>query len=206
MSVVFVRKNGKIFHEPWCPYVRKMNKRISIKETKAISKGYCECKFCRSTKGIAYKYRKYTPEGLECYYDKFDDAICFKSCAGFWKIIWNEQNKGWNTFHLNQSHFCKNSPAEYMMRKGFHRQTDIPSTSSISNIISYIQRHDKDLAHHGGDYHKMYHGTKQQKKFYNSAKKRAKKKSIRNVYKILNKLNKNQNGSTERSITDGRDN
>ena len=188
--MVYVGKYSKTFHERWCPYKNRIRNAIEIEENEAKSKGYCECKFCRSTKGLAYRYRKQPMIGLESYYDPIDDALCFKTKAGFWKLIWYENELAWHLFHLNHGCFWESRPAEHMMRRTFHRQIDMQPTSSIAKIASYIQKHDENYTKTDGDYHKMPKTSKKQKKYYKQAKKRAKKKSIRNVFKILDELKK----------------
>lgn len=192
MSMVYISLDGKTYHEGWCPYVRRMKKRNLIQEKAARERGMCECKFCRSAKGLVYRYRYLLLGEMECYYDKVDDAVCFKTDAGFWKLIWMD-DETWHLFHLNHGCFWKERPVEHMMRRSFHRQVDVPPSTSIAKIVNYIREHDKNLVLTDGDYRKMPRATKKQQKYYKKAKKKARKKSVQNVYKILDELN--QNGS-----------
>lgn len=188
--MVYIGKQGNIFHEAWCLYKVRIRHPVSVEEKEAKSKGYHECKFCRSTKGLVYRYRKQPLIGLESFYDPIDDALCFKTKAGFWKLIWYENELAWHLFHLNHGCFWENRPVKHMMRRTFHRQTDMQPTSSVAKIANYILKHDENYTRTDGDYHKMPRTSKKQKKYYQQAKKRAKKKSVRNVYKILDKLKK----------------
>lgn len=190
MSMVCISEDGSTYHEGWCPYVKRMKQKHLVLESTAKERKLCECKFCRSAKGLVYRYRRLLPEEMECYYDKNDDAVCFKTDAGFWKLCWME-DEAWHLFHLNQNYFMNDKHAEQLMRKSFHRQMDVPPSTSIAKIVNYIREHDKNLVHTEGDYRKMPRTTKKQQKYYNRAKKRAKKKSVQNVYKILDELNQN---------------
>lgn len=192
-------KESNVMHEEWCPYVKRIHRKRSISDSHGKELGLCECKFCRSVKGIAYKYHIQPVIGMECFYDKIDDAVCFKTDAGFWKLVWM-RDETWHLFHLNHSCFWKERPPEHMMRRSFHRQVDVLPTPSIGKIVNYIREHDKCLMQSSGDYRKMPRATKRQEHYYKKAKKKARKKSIQNVYKILDELN--QNGS-ERRTSDG---
>lgn len=186
--MVYISQNGKTYHEPWCPYAKRIKRQQMISEEKARERGICECKFCRSAKGLVYRYRYLLLGEMECLYDKVDDAICFKTDAGFWKLIWMSDD-AWHLFHLNHGCFGKERPADVMMRRVFHRQIDVPPTTSIGKIVNYIKEHDRNLIQTDGDYRKMPRTTKKQQAYYKKAKKRAKNKSVRNVYKILDELN-----------------
>ena len=189
--MVYVTKGGKTYHEGWCPYVRRMKKKSVVDEQRAKERGLCECRFCRSTRGLAYRYQKLVLSDMECCYDKIDDAICFKTSKGFWKLIWKEEDNTWRLFHLNHGCFWKDRPAKDMMRRSFHRQTDVPPMTSISKIVNYIREHDRNLEISDGDYRKMPRSTKKQEKYYKKAKKKARRKEIQNVYKILDQINQN---------------
>ena len=186
-SVIVSRFGKNTFHENFCPYARKIKNenRLILSEFEAERKGYHECSFCRSARGMAYKYRF---GEFETAYDPSDEAMCIRSEVGFWKIIWSKNVEGWKLFHLNHCDFDPKASSKELMRRGFHHQWDVTPTSSIPKIMKYIRNHDSDYARYGDDYHKMPTQTAKQKKFRKHAKNRAKKKSIRNVYKILNEI------------------
>lgn len=186
-TVVASKINGVVFHENFCPYTRKIKKenRIFISDFEAERRGYHECSFCRSAKGMAYKYRS---GEFQTAYDPEADAMCIRTEVGFWKLIWSTNVEGWKLFHLNHCDFDPKASSKELMKRGFHHQWDVTPTPSISKMIAYIRHHDSDFARYGNDYHKMPTQTPQQKKYRKHAKNRAKKKSIRNVYKILNEI------------------
>lgn len=190
MNMVWVSKHGrKVFHESFCPYLKKGENKYNfpLSEKQAVDQHYRECKFCRSVKGLAYKYRDMLPD-VESSYDPIDNAVCFKTKVGFWKSVWMENSQEWLLFHLNQRHFNPKAPSKVLMRKSFHRQVDVPATTSLAKVTAYIKRHDGDKENYGDDYHDLPRNSKKQKKFYKQAKKRAQKKSVRNVIKLLDQL------------------
>jgi hypothetical protein len=191
-TVVVSRENKKVFHENYCPYARKikLENRLFISDFEAERRGYHECKFCRSVKGMAYKY-KCKSKKFQTSYDPKADALCIRTDVGFWRVIWSQEEEGWKLFHLNHGDFNSNLETKVLMRRRFHRQWDVVETTNLKKIFDYIRHHDSDYAKYGNDYHKMPTQTSQQKKYRQHAKNRARKKSIRNVYKILDQI---QNG------------
>ncbi len=186
-SVVVGRNGKKVFHENFCPYALKIKEenRLFSDERHAKKDGYRECAFCRSVKGLVYKYRK---SGFDTFYDPVDNAVCIRTEVGFWKAIWMDDSEDWKLFHLNRGDFDPKVRPSVLMRRRFHRQKDVPQTESLAHIVMYIRRHDKDMKTYDGDYHKMPRQTPKQRKYYKHAKNRAKKKSVRNVYKILDQI------------------
>ena len=192
MSDVVVSKEGEVFHENFCPYLlrTKRKNRKTVSEEEAKKRGYRECCFCRSVKGLVYKYRK---NGFETFYDAVDNAVCIQTEVGFWKAIWLDEEQEWRLFHLNHGDFDSKKSPKQRMRGHFHRQKDVLQTSSLAKIVFYIRRHDESLLKSEGDYHNLPRSTPTQRKFYDRAKKRAKRKSVRNVYKILDQIKMEEN-------------
>lgn len=203
MNQVIISTNERsVFHEQYCPYVNRIRKkyRKQIGEDDAIRKGYCECKFCRSVRGIAYKYRQ--TSNVDIYYDKVDDAMCVKTDVGFWKIFWRDVSQDWHLFHMNHKgwkHFDKNLPAKILMRGSFHRQEDFKPTSHVNKILSYIKSHDHNYKLAEEDIRKMSKRTAKQRSHYRQQKNRKKRESIRSVYRIFNQLEKENNNDLSNS-------
>lgn len=192
-DVIISTKEGTVFHELFCPYVQRIQSRHrkQVTEEKAIKKGYCECKFCRSVRGIAYKYRQLCEENIS--YDATDNAICIKTDVGFWKLIWRENTQDWHLFHMNHRGwkcFDKTLPDEKLMRGSFHRQEDFAPTTNVSKALKYIRSHDKNYKIAEEDIRKLNKGNSKQKKHYQQQKNRKKRESIRNVYRIFHNLEK----------------
>lgn len=193
-DVIFSRRNKKIFHEPFCPYAKRITQkyRVQVPDNIAVKEGLCECKFCRSVKGMVYKYRNFS--GYEVSYDKKDDALCVRTPVGFWKAIWRENIQRWHLFHMNGKgwhHFNSELPTKILMRGAFHRQDYFPPTGSLNKVMKYIRSHDECLRQadeHGVN--SMPQSTPKQRLHYRQQKKRKRKEGIRNVYKILEELEK----------------
>jgi len=200
MSDVIVSTEGGVFHEEFCPYIlriQRKNKR-QMPEEKALHKGYCECKFCRSIRGLVYKYRH--ESDLNVSYDPIDQAFCIRTKVGFWKLIWRENKQVWHLFHMNHRGwkcFDEKLPSKELMRGSFHRQEDFRECGKISKAIKYILSHDKNYQLAEEDIRKISRNTPAERKHYRQQKNRKKRESVKNVYRIFDELErKDKNGSS----------
>ena len=194
-DVIISTKERSVFHENYCPYANRINKKYKkqVSEEFARNQGYRECKFCRSVRGIVYKYRKKIT-GLSISYDPEDDAMCVRTKIGFWKMIWRENIEKWQLFHMNRRGWkCFNPElkTEMLMRGSFHRQFDCESTSNVEKILKYVKSHDENcqIVENEG-LKKLQKSTPKQKLHYRQAKHKKKKEDIRNVMKIFKELEK----------------
>ena len=192
-DVIISTHEGRVFHEEFCPYIGRIKKRYrkQIPEERAIERGYCECKFCRSVRGLVYKYRKLGKENV--YYDKGDNAFCIMTPGGFWKLLWRENKQEWHLFHMNHKgwkHFDPNLSPDILMRGSFHRQEDFRATTKLSKAIKYVESHDKNYLIAESDIRKMPKATSQQRKNYKKQKKRKHREDVRNVYRIFRNIEK----------------
>ena len=194
-DVIVSNKERTAFHEDYCPYVRRIKKENMkfIPEREALRRGYCECKFCRNVKGIVYKYRKKGYKNV-CY-DPVDNAFCIRTDVGFWKLIWSDSSQDWRLFHMNhggRGHFDSTLPNKTLMRGSFHRQKDLLPVVHISKALKYIEKHDLNYRMAEEDIKEMPKNTAAQRNHYRYHKKRKRKESIRNVYKILDEISKKE--------------
>ena len=190
-DVVISTKERSVFHEIYCPYTKRIKKanRKQISEELSVQKGYCECKFCRSVRGMVYKYRGTI--GMDILYDAIDNAFCARTQVGFWKLIWRDNVEEWHVFHMNHKGykcFDADLSSKMLMRGKFHRQDDFRSTTSISKALKYIRDHDRNYQLAEIDIRKMPKRTHEQKKRYKQQKKRKKKEAIKSLYRAFNKI------------------
>lgn len=190
-DVIISKREIGSYHEMFCPYSNAIYKsnRIYISEEDAIKRGYRECKFCHSVRGIVYKYKALN--NLEISYDKIDDALCVRTQIGFWKLCWRDQQQAWYLFHMNHKgwkSFNDKYPSKFLMRGSFHRQDDFPPTTSISKAISYIDSHDKNYKIAEENVQKMSKTNSKQRKWYRIQKERKKREKIKNVFSIFKEI------------------
>ena len=207
MDSVIISKNSKlkIYHTWDCMYAKRIEhkyKRIWPKE-KAESKGYKPCSWCGGIHGT-YLFLKNNPKAtvrelqeMKLSYDKDNEAICFRTDIGFWKIRKERFGEGFKLFHLNRSCFEPYASDRELMKRYFHRQVDLDTTTKIGKIIKYIADHDKAKKIMQQDWHNLPKQTKKQRDYYKQARKRERRKSIRRVddiFKQLEEERKNKNG------------
>lgn len=193
-DVVFSRESKKVFHEFYCPYAKRIanNHRVRVPEEIALKEGVQECKFCRSVRGMVYKYRELSD--YEISYDSIDKCVCVKTPVGFWKIFWRETTQCWHLFHMNsKGRDCFNPElsSKVLMRGAFHRQDGYLPTGSLNKAMKYIRSHDecyKQAEEHG--IKSMPQHTPKQRLHYRQQKNRKRKESIKNVFKIFDQLEK----------------
>ena len=165
MVVISKRSKLKVFHEPYCPYAKRMigKYKRNLTEEQARSRGYSECSWCGGIHGTYLRMKAFPqafPKDLSelgLSYDFENQAVCFRTKIGFWK--------GW-----------------------FHRQVDMSTTKKLGYILKYIVDHDKAKAIMEDDWRKLPKSTKQQRRYYRQAKKRERKKSIQRVDEIFRQL------------------
>lgn len=190
---VIICKGSKIYHEDYCPYLRRSKQKLRMSEDSAINKGYCGCKFCTGIKGLAFKYRKYSNGDYSIFaITEPEDTLCFRTNCGFWKAIWRDKRL-WILFHMNNHGYkCFNAkyPNKMLVNGRFHRQQDVQPSESLKPIIKYIKDHDKNLKVMEEDYRKLPKNTKEQRKNYKKAKKRKRKLEIQRVEKLFRQMEK----------------
>lgn len=190
----------KVYHQEYCPYAKRIDKKYRryITEQKAKSKGYSECAWCGGLHG-KYLLANVEPEmygerqrkAVKLSYDTKQKALCFRTKIAFWKLV-----KSWNTdnyllFHLNGESFDPSYSNQKLMSGQFHRQTDVAGFSNLDKIhdlVSYIYEHDKAKRIMEGDWRRLPKKTKQQKKYYEQAKRKDRHKKLKRVDELFKEL------------------
>lgn len=72
----------------------------------------------------------------------------------------------------------------------FHRQKDCAPATSLNKIIFYIAKHDKAKQIIKDDYKKLPKSTKRERKYYNHAKQKMKKRESRDKMYRLDQIYK----------------
>lgn len=204
--IISNRSRHKVYHRESCPYGNRIDKKYRryVSEQEAKDRGYEECSWCGGLHG-AYlnlrgnsNYYIRTKQPMRFYWDSEFKGLCVETKVGFWKIL-----KSWNTgkyalYHLNRTVFESKKTAKERMNGRHHRQGDVDQTDSIPGLLHYISEHDKaKRIMQEKDYRSLPQKTKQQKKYYNQAKKKARREQHRRIDQLFEQI---QNGSkNERS-------
>lgn len=198
--VISKKSDQMIYHEDSCPYAKRMQKKYSryISEGNALEKGYRPCSYCGGLHGIYLHFindpKMYGRfhEGLTASFDRKDKALCFRTDIGFWKIVENRRTNEYKLYHLNQGHFEKDTPDKILMRRTFHRQSDVKGTTKMTRLVQYIFDHDKAKKIMDNDWKKLPKATSKQKKYYKQAKKREQRKQSRRLDDLFRMLEKGE--------------
>lgn len=198
--VISKKSKDMIYHEEDCPYVKRMAKKYRryISEETAKERGYHACSYCGGIHGLYLKLRddpaycSRSKEGLRISYDRVDRGICFRTSYGFWKVIIRGPVETYKLWHLNRGHFDTELPDKILMRREFHRQSDVKETTNIGRIMQYISDHDKAKKIIENDWKKLPKSTPKQKKYYRQAQKRARQREHQRIDELFKKLEKGE--------------
>ena len=198
--VISKKSDQMIYHEEDCPYAKRISKKycrhISIDTAK--ERGYHACSYCGGLHGMYLRMRDdpmffgRIKEGISVSYDRVDRGLCFRTKNGFWKVLIRGPVETYKLWHLNHGHFDPELPDKILMRRTFHRQTDVKETMNMGRIIRYISDHDKAKRIIDNDWKKLPKSTPKQKKYYKQAKKRAKRKENKRIDELFKKLEKGE--------------
>ncbi len=185
------KEDKQLIHLPNCPYVRNINKenRMVVEIKSSELHKYHQCAFCSQIKLIADNAYKNIGsdlnEGLEIKAIGKTN-VYVRTKVGFWRISMSTKFGQFFLFHRNK--YDSEASFDELTRGGYHRQFDAAPTDSMGKLFVYIKRHDEAKPILTEDWHKLPTKTKLEKKYYRKAKKRARQKSIKNVYDIFAKL------------------
>ena len=192
--MVYSKKSSQlIYHEDDCPYAKRIigKYRRQKSEKRLRELGYRQCSYCGGLHGFFLKYIP-GPNDPIASYDRKDKALCFRTDVGFWKVLEQGEHPTYRLWHLNKRDFEPNVDSKVLMRRGFHRQVDVQSTTHMGKIIQYIRDHDRAKKIMNDDWRKLPKATSKQRKYYKQAKKRARRNENRRIDELFKKLEKGE--------------
>lgn len=184
MRMMSGESTSMVYHRPECRYARKIYKRnrVQMNWEEAEWKGYRPCKCCD---GADFLYHlelsniEFFAEQHNLDVDLKNNKIYVRTDVGCWKIVYKRSSQKFILLHRNYVNGrisldeADNAP--------YHRQGDMGDSGSIMKYLKYIQKHDEFKQNMPADLHQMPRDTKQQKAYYQSAKRRAEKHSARRL-------------------------
>lgn len=156
-------------------------------------KGYRPCKCCD---GADFLYNlelgaiKYFAEQYNLDVDLKNHKIYIRTDVGCWKIVYKRSIQKFILLHRNYvSGRISLGEAEHAP---FHRQGDMAEAGSIMKYLKYIKDHDEFRQNRSDDYRQMPRDTKQQKAYYRTAKRRAKKRSAKRLDSLFTMIERQE--------------
>lgn len=142
----------------------------------------------------------FVPEGFREYYGKLESLSKEKGFVTYlddcnlyiitemaaWKFKYDELKMQYKLFH--HPFVSEEEKTEEVGTLYYHRQKDVPVRASFIKDVNYILDHDNAKKIMATDYRNLPKQTKKQKKYYNQAKKRERKKSTRRVLELFDKI------------------
>ena len=176
----------RIYHRPGCMYAKRINNknREEMSREKALKCKYHECKYCAGLHGDIRAHKKAFSKWEQKHkisftYDKHTDTLYVRTEISFWKIYLKKDIGKYLLYHLNT--YRKGMDQMEAEHGEFHRQTDVKASEDLVRPIEYIIEHDKAKLTIKDDYRKLPQATKQQKKYYRAAERKAKNKAERRL-------------------------
>ncbi len=197
MSYVCGRSSNKIVHRNDCRYVKlipKKNRKPFSTVEEARREGYSCCKYCSHI----WKYVGREKTELDDYCAKNGLSYSFNRTDGFldidsrqdrWKVIVNGKRHHIFLYHRNTK--ISLTP-ERTLVPGFHSQKAISQT--ILGYMKYISEHDEyveELTKAHKKKSKPVKGTKRYWKMVRREKKSVRRKQIRNVLGLIERMSEN---------------
>lgn len=189
-----VNEKKRIYHKKGCPYEKRIKpcNRLVYKEKNALKKNFKKCKCCNGFKGDILIHKgifdtEISGKKVGYNYQEEYDSFYVWTAVGFWKIYKNKEGK-YLLFHRNT--YSEDMDFKFAIHGNFHRQTDVNTTEDFKAVAEYIISHDRAKLIINKDYKKLPQSTKQQKKYFDYAKKKSRKNSIKRVYSIFDTLEK----------------
>lgn len=201
MVVVSTRSDKKLYHELYCPYADRIQKRYrkTLKTVEiAKERGYSECSWCGGLHGEFLQTEIHpnlygrVRKAISFSFDRIDKALCMKTRNGFWKVIKSPYDGMYKLYHLNHGDFDYRIDPKVLMRRTFHRQKDVKPGSHVAKFVSYVYEHDKAKTIIDNDWRKLPQKTQKQKRYYKQAEKRANRNKRKRLYEIFDKIEKGE--------------
>lgn len=190
MRIISLISQSNVYHKDGCPYVSKISgkykKWVNVNDRRY--RKFRECQYCGGFRGYARVFGK-RPERhgkekkVSCYYEKATGYIYLKTDIGFWKIVEKRDTKKLLLFHLNR--FDPNKTVKEMMRDRYHRQNDVGPSDNFDSLVNYIVSHDRNKKIIADDYRKLPRKTPQDKKYYEQAKRKAKRRESKRIDELF---------------------
>lgn len=185
---------SKLFHYENCRYTANIlqeNKIVFKDKQDARSNGYIHCSNC-SIVYKSYKQNKVNIDdflrmnNLKMYLE--DDSMYIENTFSSWKITTEDNSEELKLFHGNTESYYLLEKRDGHIIHNYHVQK-YKGNKDILSILKYIIDHDNWKSDHViNSYKKLPTKTKNQKKAYRKAKKRAKRIEIRNLYNLIDRV------------------
>lgn len=173
-----------VYHRPECRYAQMIYKRnrLQMDWEDAEWKGYRPCKCCDGAKFL-YKLeldniRRFA-EQYDLDVDLWNNKIYVRTDVGCWKIVYKRSIQRFILLHRN--YVNGRVSLEEADNAPFHRQGDMAEAGNIMKYLKYIKGHDEFKKNMPVDYRLLPRGTKRQRAYYRSARKRAERREARRL-------------------------
>ena len=193
MGYICGKSNNKIIHNCGCRYVKmipKHNRKNFDLMSEALEDGYRYCKYCSHIGKYLQKEKKQLADyckqyGVYYYFNRMDGSLDVISQSGTWKIVVKGKKHQIFLYHKNDAQTKREGEFP-----GYHWQNVRKST--LMGYIKYIVHHDsyreKQPLYESQKKGKHRKGTKAWRKEQCRAEQMRKKRKVRYVLDLIDKL------------------
>lgn len=201
MNLILVaplKTSNKIFHLLDCQHARRIsdsNKIFFLGRDQARALGYRQCECCSRLKKYYEKDKEQIDKfliqhGMTMYIE--DDSMFIENREYAWKITTRNKDHGLILYHANAESYNKLQKKNGHLIHNYHVQK-YKGPKDIISYLKYIDEHDTWKRQHLDAYKELPTRTKNEKKNYRKAKASSKKKKVKNVLNILDKIKVEEN-------------
>lgn len=183
----------KIFHYKDCICVNSIRERdlvhFSSKED-ARNHGYSHCYRCSKLVSYYNQDKNEIDKFLLQNYMKMyieDDSMFIDNITSAWKITTESTRYGLVLYHANSERISKLKVKNKHIQYNYHKQ-NYKGSKDILSMLQYIIEHDKWKADNEKNYKLLPKTTKKKRKTYKLEKRRYRKRKIRDVKNLIDKI------------------
>ncbi|MCM1263583.1 MAG: hypothetical protein NC313_12795 [Butyrivibrio sp.] len=185
-----------VYHRPECKYVQKIHRknRMKMEWEEAEWRGYRPCKCCDNVRFLYHmelENIEYFARQNNIDVDLKNNKIYVRTDVGCWKIVYRKSIQRFILLHRN--YVNGRIDLDNVDNAPYHRQGDMAESGSIVKYLKYIKKHDDFKQNLPMDYRQMPQNSRKQKMYYKSAKKRAQKRSSRQLDMLFALVERQEN-------------
>ena len=194
MSITIIGDHKrKIFHYKDCICVNSINPLDIIyfnSKDDARKCGYNHCYRCSKLVSYYNKDKEEIDKFIMQNYMKMyieDDSMFIDNITSAWKITTESTRYGLVLYHANSERISKLKVRNKHIQYNYHKQ-NYKGNKDILSMLKYIIEHDKWKSDNEKNYQYLPKNTKKKKKIYKLEKRRYRKKKIRDVKNLIDKV------------------
>ena len=183
----------KIFHYKDCICIDSIPEKYRINfnsKNDARNRGYTHCYKCSRLVSYYNKDKEEIDRFILHNYMKMyieDDSMFIDNITSAWKITTESTRYGLELYHANSERISKLKVKNKHIQYNYHKQ-NYKGQKDILSMLTYIVEHDKWKSDNAEAYKKLPVNTQKKKKTFRKERNKYRKKKIRDVKNLIDKV------------------